>query len=150
MGTVESYWKSHIDLLDGKVDLQLDDPGWPILTWSTQRPPARVAASAQIEESLISPGCDVRGRVVRSVVAPGVVVEEGAVVSKSILLHDTVVRSGSRIEDAIIDAEVEVGEGARVGREDDEITLVGQRARVAGGTTVAAGEPVEPAPAAPP
>lgn len=47
-------------------------------------PPARIEAPATIENSLISPGCAVRGRVTHSVLGPGVVVEEGAEVVDSV------------------------------------------------------------------
>ena len=140
VGTVESYWEGHMELLRPDPPLDLDDPSWPILTWAVQRPPARVAASADLEESLVSPGCDVRGRVVRSVLAPGVVVEEGAFVSNSIVLHDTAIRAGAAVERAIVDEHAE--SAATVGASEGEIALVGRRAQVRRG--VAAGGRIEP------
>jgi glucose-1-phosphate adenylyltransferase len=56
----------------------------------------------------------VAGRVVRSVLSPGVVVEAGAVVEESVILHDAVIRAGARVERAIVDAGVEVGRGETV------------------------------------
>jgi glucose-1-phosphate adenylyltransferase len=146
VGTVDSYWEGHMDLLEPRPQLDLDDPRWPILTWSTQRPPARVSASAAIEESLVSPGCEVRGRLVRSIIAPGVVVEQGALVQDSIVLHDTLVEAGAGVRRAILDAEAKIGAGAQVGAENGNLTLVGQRARIANASTVPPGERVEPAP----
>jgi len=49
-----------------------------------------------------------------------VVVEEGAVVRASVVLHDAVVRSGARVERAIVDAGVEVGPGVTVRSDDPE------------------------------
>ncbi len=43
VGTVESYWQSHMDLLGSRPAFDLDDADWPILTRETQRPPARIA-----------------------------------------------------------------------------------------------------------
>ncbi|MDQ4082472.1 MAG: sugar phosphate nucleotidyltransferase, partial [Actinomycetota bacterium] len=103
VGTIESYWQGHMDLVDGATPFDLDDPQWPILTSTTQRPPARIAASARIHDALVSPGCDVRGRLVRSGLAPGVVVEEEAEVRDSVVLEDVVVRAGSRVECALVD-----------------------------------------------
>ena len=68
----------------------------------------------------MSPACRVAGRVVDSVLSPGVVVEEGAVVRASVVLHDAVVRSGARVERAIVDAGVEVGPGVTVRSDDPE------------------------------
>jgi glucose-1-phosphate adenylyltransferase len=143
VGTIESYWQAHRDLLEPEPRLVLDDPGWPILTYGTQRLPARIEGSARIDDSLISPGCRIAGRVERSVLAPGVVVEKGAEVRDSILLHGTVVGKGAAVVRAILDAEVRVGEGARVGEADGELALAGQGAGIAAGDRVPAGGRVE-------
>ena len=112
VGTPASYWQAHQDLLDG-AGLDLDDLDWRIMTRAGHRPPALVEAGASVEQSLVSPACRVAGRVVRSVLSPGVVVEAGAVVEESVILHDAVIRAGARVERAIVDAGVEVTERSR-------------------------------------
>lgn len=159
VGTVESYWKSHMDLLSHTHKLGLDDPAWPILTFGSQRLPARIHESARITNSLISPGCTIHGQVIRSVLAPGVVVERGATVRDSVLLHETVVRAGAKVECAILDDSVMVGERAVVGAppgkrgthagrplkvSDTDLTMVGWRARIQAGAQVARGARVKP------
>lgn len=154
VGTISSYWESQMDLLAPEPPLQLDEEGWPILTYGAQRVAARIRRGAEITESLIASGCDVRGTVERSVLSPGVVVEEGAVVIDSVVLHDTVVRRGARVERAIVDDHVEVGEGAQVGgpaegsskdsRLEETLTLVGQRCRIGAGARIGAGERLKP------
>ena len=144
VGTVESYWEGHMELLRPDPPLDLDDPSWPILTWAAHRPAAFVDAPGAVEGSLVSPGAAVRGRVTRSVLGPGVVVDAGAEVRDSIVLQDTAIRSGARVERAIVDELVEVGARARVGEADGEIALVGRRARVADGAAVPAGARVAP------
>jgi len=151
VGTLDSYWEGHMDLLRLDSALTLDDPEWPILTTAIQYPPARVAASARVDNGMISSGCDVRGTVVESVLAPGVVVEEGATVTHAVLLHRAVVRAGAVVAYAIVDREVEVGADARVGDTAvheaggrPELAIVGQRARVDAGARVAPGECVDP------
>ncbi|HEV2854544.1 MAG TPA: glucose-1-phosphate adenylyltransferase family protein [Thermoanaerobaculia bacterium] len=125
VGTVESYWRAHMDLLEPEPGLVLDDPAWPLRTYGSQRLPARIEGSARIDGSLISPGCRVAGRVERSVLGPGAVVEEGAQVRDSVLLEKVVVRAGAKVERAILDAEVEVGKGKRVGKTEGDLTLIG-------------------------
>jgi glucose-1-phosphate adenylyltransferase len=94
---------------------------------------------------MVSPGAVVRGRVERSVLAPGVVVEAGATVRDAVLLHGVTVRRGATVEQAVVDAEVEVGPGARVGEVGAEgdggpaITLLGSGERIAESQRVAAG-----------
>lgn len=143
VGTIPSYWESHMDLLEPEPPLALDEESWPVLTYGVQRLPARIRRGAEIADSLIAPGCDIRGTVERSVLSPGVVVEEGARVAGSVILHDTVIRRGARVERAIVDDHVEVGEEARVGGEGD-LTLIGQGHRVESGKRIEAGERLEP------
>ena len=101
VGTLESYWQAHMQLLEPRPALQLDDPEWPILTRASQRPPARIEKPATVETSLLSPGCTVRGNVVRSVIGPGVTVEEGISVVDSVVLGRSHV--GADLERAIVD-----------------------------------------------
>jgi glucose-1-phosphate adenylyltransferase len=127
VGTIESYWEGHMELLGSSPAVELDDPRWPILTWAAQRPPAYAATSAQIEDSLVSPGCRVAGQVIRSVLGPGVSVEEGAVVSDSVVFHDTEIRSGASVERAIVDERAEISGDVGSG---DEIAVVPRAARI--------------------
>ena len=129
VGTIESYWDAHMDLLEAEPRLTLDDPAWPILTTGLQRSPARVEASATLDGILVAAGAQVRGTVVRSVLAPGVVVERGAVVRDAILLHDSYVGAGARVTRAILDEQAHV-EGDAVVEGTDEVAVVATGARV--------------------
>ena len=130
VGTVESYWEAHMELLAPEPRLVLDDAPWPVLTYGIQHPPARIERSASIDASWISPGCTVRGRVERSVLAPRVVVEEDAVVRDSIVFEAAVIARGSAVERAILDEAVELAAGARVAEDDGGIAVVPRGARV--------------------
>jgi glucose-1-phosphate adenylyltransferase len=110
VGTPQSYWQAHQDLIDGN-GLDLDDLDWRIRTTAGHRPPARIAGGATVADSLVSPSCRVGGRVARSVLSPGVVVEAGAVVEDSVILHDALIRAGARVERAIVDSGAEVAAG---------------------------------------
>ena len=111
VGTVDSYWQGHMDLLGERPALVLDDPAWPVRTASVARMPARIGRTAVVDDALVSPGAVVAGRVERSVLGPGVVVEEGAEVRDSVLLDGVVVRAGGRVVGAVVDEGVEVGAG---------------------------------------
>jgi glucose-1-phosphate adenylyltransferase len=140
VGTVEAYWSAHQDLLADEPPIDLDDPAWPVLTQATaRRAPARVAAGALVEASLLAPGARVAGTVTRSVVGRGAAVERGAVVRDAVLLPGTVVRSGASVQRAVLDDAVEVGGEASVGEAGGEIALVGLRAQVEPGATLPAG-----------
>ena len=83
VGTVHSYWETHMELLGDRPAFDLYHPSWVIHTRSEERPPAHIGSGAQIVSSLISHGCIIKGQVEHSVLSPGVVVEEGAVVRDS-------------------------------------------------------------------
>lgn len=154
VGTVPSYWEGHMDLLRGDPagpdrPLALDDPSWPLRTAGQQHAPARLARSARVDDALVSPGARVAGVVERCVIGPGVVVEEGAEVRDSVLLHHVTVRRGARVTRAVLDEHVEVGADARVGDAGGALCVVGQWARVDAGAALAAGAEVDPPDAAP-
>jgi glucose-1-phosphate adenylyltransferase len=148
VGTVPSYWEGHMDLLRPELvgpggALSLDDPRWPLRTEAVLKMPARLARTAEVDESLVSPGAFVAGRVKRSVLGPGVVVEDGAEVRDSVLLHHVVVKRGARVMRAVLDDWSVVGEGAAVGGPGGEHAVVGQQVHVAPGDRVEAGAQVD-------
>ena len=151
VGTIPSYWDAHMQLLRDGDGVDLHDPAWPIMTTRLRHPPAHVARGAAVHDSLLSPGCSVRGDVGRSVVSPGVVVEAGAVVRDSVLLPGAVIAGGARIDTAIIDTDARVGADAVVGEawtgEDvpppEHMTIVGWGARVSPGVTVPRGSQLD-------
>lgn len=142
------YLQSHRDLLAGKVDV-FDHPDRPVISHWPDRPAGRVRASGECHDSVLSPGADVAGLVVGSVLGPGVVVEKGAEVHDSVVMEDCVIRSGSVVRTAVLDERCDVASGARVGADparrlahDDDLVLAGQDSRLAG--VVAPGARLEP------
>ena len=115
VGTIQSYWETNMALLDDDPELDLYDKDWVIHTRSEERAPAKVGPTAQVHRSLISHGCVINGTVVNSVLSPGVRVDVGAVVRDSIVMFDSVIRSGAVVDRSILDKEVVVGPGAIVG-----------------------------------
>ena len=149
VGTVGSYYRANLELVAAHPRLVLDDPRWPILTRDEERPPVHVGTGAEISDSLVANGCRVMGRVVRSVLSPGVTVEAGAEVIESVVMSDTVVEKGASVRHAVVDKYVRVGEGARVGDGDPPtgreydwlagLTLVGKDARLPAGLRIGRG-----------
>ncbi|HUE99413.1 MAG TPA: glucose-1-phosphate adenylyltransferase [Anaerolineales bacterium] len=144
VGTSQSYWQAHMDLLSPSPQLKLYDRSWVIHTRTEERPPARIPADAHVYASMISNGCFIEAgaRVESCVLSPGVVIKPGAVVRESILLTDCVVESGAVIERAVLDKQVRVEKDAHVGggiaSSEIKVALVGKN------STVPAGYAVEP------
>ena len=142
------YLQSHRDLLAGRVDV-FDHPDRPVISHWPDRPASRVRASGECRDSLLSPGADVSGLVVGSVLGPGVVVEKGAEVHDSVVMEDCVIRAGAVVRTTVLDERCDVAARARVGSDpsarlarDEDVVLVGRDARVAG--RVDAGARLEP------
>src|SRR5215212_6032040 len=150
VGTIQSYWEANLALLEDHAALDLYDRDWLIHTRSEERAPAQVGPTAQVHRSLISHGCVINGTVVNSVLSPGVRVDVGAVVRDSIVMFDSVIRSGAVVDRAILDKEVVVGPGAIVGdgpdfdtpnkqepgRLNTGITVVGKRTIIPRGVRI--------------
>ncbi len=144
--TITEYWQTHMDLLgpQPKIDLHR----WRICTnlanrYIRDRQPTIIGPQAQICDSLFYNGSHIEGTVVRSVLYPGVRVEKGAIIKDSILLHDTVVKTGAQVERTISDTEVTISEGARVGG-DGPITIIGRRTVLPPGVALGPGVEVYP------
>jgi len=148
VGTIQTYWEANMDVI--RKDSGISPQEWNIRTnieagsrladW----PPAHFGFNAQVRSSLISAGSTIQGEVINSVLAPGVTVEEGAVVKDSILFADCTVKRGAVVDYSILDKGAYVGVAAVVGSGDNHtivnrltpshlytgITLIGKGSRV--------------------
>lgn len=143
IGTVQSYWQVNMDMIDMSSGGYLSDAGWPIRTSEVERPPATISKMANVANSLICNGCVIEGDVGHSVLSPGVIVAEGAVVRDSIIMSDGFVGSHSVIDRSVLDEAVSVDAGCHFGFGKDftanrrqakglnaGITIVGRRAKI--------------------
>jgi glucose-1-phosphate adenylyltransferase len=122
VGTIDSYFDSHMDLCAVQPLFNLYNDKWPILTHVPSLAPAKFVhdgAEGRVGHaiaSLVSNGVIVSGGLVRqSVLSPGVRVNSWASVERAILLHNTKIGRHAVVKDAIIDKNVIVPEGAVVG-----------------------------------
>ena len=115
VGTLDAYYEAHTDLISIHPVFNLYNREWPIYTHTLQLPPAKFVAGGIASESMVAPGCIISGQVTQSVLSPGVVIEEGAVVQGSIL-HDNVrIGRGAVVRRAVLDKNIVVPPGATVG-----------------------------------
>lgn len=135
VGTIQSYWKAHMDLLEPYPSLNLYNRSWVIHTRSEERPPANIQSGAVIEDSLISDGCVIESgvKIIHSVLSPGVYVQAGSVISHSILLTDCTVQRDVTISHSVLDKRAFLHAGCQVGvgeNPDNLITTVGKNSVV--------------------
>lgn len=111
IGTIDAYYQAHMDLITGG-GLPLNQPGWEIRTNpGGSHTPARIGPNAHLTASLIAPGATVMGTVDQSIIGPGVTVQPGAHVSRSILLGNTTVPAGAHLESVIADVAAPIPSG---------------------------------------
>ncbi|HZD72461.1 MAG TPA: glucose-1-phosphate adenylyltransferase, partial [Actinomycetota bacterium] len=121
VGTLDAYYDAHMDLISVRPVFNLYNDRWPILTWHEPLPPAKFVLETpdsvgQAIDSMVCAGVIVSGGTVRrSVLSPGVRVREGALVEDSVVMHDVDVGVRAVVRRAIVDKNVEVPEGARIG-----------------------------------
>jgi len=121
VGTLDAYYEASMDLVSPEPQFDLYNEHWPILSLMEPLPPAKFITSSQglpgmALDSIVSPGAVVRGgQARRSGLFPGVRVKEGADVESSVLMNDVDVAPGAVVRGAIVDKNVRIPEGARVG-----------------------------------
>ena len=122
VGTLESYWEAHMDLLGESPRFDLDNRHWPIRTSLHPGPAARFIGS-DIDNSHVAEGSLVKRATIRnSILGRSVWVNEGAVIEDSIIMDFTTIGKGARLRRAIIDrfniiaADTEIGVDADVDR----------------------------------
>ncbi|MBR3589000.1 MAG: glucose-1-phosphate adenylyltransferase [Clostridia bacterium] len=141
VGTIDSLWESNLDLLNPKVDLDLNDDDWKIYSRNPAAPPHYISPDAQIQNSLISEGCMIEGTVDFSILFANVNIEKGAVVKDSIIMPGTTVKSGAVVQYAIVAEDAVVEENAVVGErpeamanlEDWGVAVVGSNVTIGKG-----------------
>jgi len=151
VGTIDSLWEANLDLLNPKVDIDLNDPDWKIYYRTAAAPPHYVSDGSLVQNSMVTEGCVIEGQVDFSILFPNVTVEPGAVVRDSILMPGAQVKAGAVVQYAIVAENAVIEENARVGARPEDtpekgawgIAVVGAGLTIGKGALVAPNEMVE-------
>ena len=151
VGTISSLWEANMDLLGAVPKFDLRDTERVIHSRSPLAPPAYV--QGEVVNCMIANGCDIEGKVVNSVIGTNCVIEKGAEVKDCVLMGNTVVKAGAKVNYSIIDEEVTIGKNAVVGEVIEKasklegktsgITVLGRGITVGDGKSVPAGEIID-------
>jgi glucose-1-phosphate adenylyltransferase len=150
VGTIDSYFEAHMDLCAVHPVFNLYNNRWPILTYVPSQPPAKFVHDdgdrmGRAVNSLVSNGVIVSGGLVRdSVLSPGARVDSWSRVDRAVILHNSRVRRHAVVQDAILDKNVVVAEGATVGVDKDHDRDRGLLVSSGGITVVGKGQLVRP------
>ncbi|MGL5915285.1 MAG: sugar phosphate nucleotidyltransferase, partial [Culicoidibacterales bacterium] len=123
VGTLNSYWEANLDMICPKHELNLHDRSWIVYSQSFDYPPQNITQTGNVKHSTVVDGCKVSGTVNKSVLFPGVIIEEGAIVEESVLMANVHVKKGAIVRKAIIMENTEVPSYAQVIGDEEEVTL---------------------------
>lgn len=146
VGTIDSLWEANMDLLDPNTTLDLSDEKEKIFSRNPSMSPQYIGENANIQNSLVSDGCDVDGNIEFSVLFPGVTVGTGATVTDSILMPGAVVEEGAVVEYAIVSENAVIKKNAHIGDRPEDCKDKNQWgiAVIGDGITVGEGCVVQP------
>lgn len=151
VGTLSSLWEANMDLLGVVPNFELADSNNIIYSRSPLAPPAFV--EGEVINSIVATGGEIEGRVINSVVGTNCTIEKGAEVVDCVLMGNITVKAGAKLNYAIVDEDVIVGENAIIGAVKEEaekvesktsgITVLGRGITVSNGGKIPAGEIVD-------
>ena len=128
VGTIDSLWEANMDLLSPNNELDLNDPTWKIYTEDVTTLPQYIGPETNVTNAYITQGCIVEGEVKNSVLFTGSKVRPGAKVIDSVLMPGVVVEEGAVVQRALVADNIHIGKNAVAGSADSEhIELVAQR-----------------------
>jgi glucose-1-phosphate adenylyltransferase len=130
VGTIDSLWEANMDLLSDKNELDLNDSTWRIYTQDTISLPQYIGPNASVNDAYITQGVEVEGEVTHSVLFTDVKIGAGAKIIDSVLMPGAVVEEGAVVTRALVADGVKIGKNAKVGSADSEnILLVAKRVK---------------------
>lgn len=127
VGSIDSYFKSSMDLVAVTPVFNLYNEEWPIRTVSSHLPPAKFVFADEKPrrmgmalDSLVAEGCILSGGGInRCILFPRVRINSYAFVQDSILMHGVNVGRHCRIQRAIIDKSVNIPAKTEIGYDMD-------------------------------
>lgn len=124
VGTVTSLWESNMDLIDHSDQLNLSDPTWKVYSEDKGSPAQVIGENAVVSSAYIDKGAIIEGTVKHSVISTDAVVQEGAVVTNTVLLPGVRISKNASVDFAIISENVTIGEGVQLKGTADNILLI--------------------------
>lgn len=126
VGTIQSFWDAHMDLLQEDNELDLFDKSWRINTRQGIYTPSYVTPEAKIQNTLLDKGCLVEGEVKHSVIFSGVKIGKNSKVIDSIIMADTEIGDNVIIQKAIVANDVKILDNTVIG-DGKDIVVIGEK-----------------------
>lgn len=119
VGTIDAYFEAHQDLLGAEPKFDMFNPKWRIGSSNYQGPSPKFFR-AEMDNSIISSGCLIKGaRLRNSIVRSEVLMEEDVELDECIVMDYVVLRKGVRLKRVIVDRYNTIEAGESIGYEAD-------------------------------
>lgn len=115
VGTVDSYWKAHMELLDERPAFDLFDPAWPIRTAQPAGPPVRLQQPVRVSASILGHGSVIGGNIERSVLSANCRIGASSRIRDSVLLPNVRIGSNCSLERVVVDSDCVIPDGTVIG-----------------------------------
>lgn len=126
VGTIQSFWDAHMDLLDEDNELELFEKTWRINTRQGIYTPSYISPEAKIQNTLMDKGCHVEGEIRHSVIFSGVKIGKNSKIIDSIIMQDTVIGDNVIVQKAILANDVKILDNTVVG-DGKDIIVIGEK-----------------------
>ncbi len=125
VGTLDSYWQAHMDLLGNPPELQLFDPNWVIHAAPAPDTPPHLHPNSTLcdtpEYSLIGSDCTLSDAYIcSSVLSHGVTIEEGTSIQAAVILPDVHIGKHCRLKNCIVERGCILPDGLSIGFQPTE------------------------------
>jgi len=148
VGTIDSFFDAHQDLISALPVFNLYNRDWPIYSQQLNSPPAKFVRDSKgavgtAIDSIVALGCVISGgHLERSVLSSWITIDSGAKVVDSVIFERVHIGEGAVIQRAILDKDVVIAPGATVGVDHDADRARGFTVTDSGITVVGKGEVV--------
>ena len=146
VGTIDSLWEANMEILGKNPEFDLrGGKRETIYARNSALPSSYIDEDAQIKNAFVAEGCEVYGKVTHSVISVGCYIGKGALVEDSVVMPGVVIEDGAIVRHAILGEDSKVCKNAVVGGafaegEKKAISVTSKGAVVEAGTVLKPGD----------
>jgi len=119
VGTVESLWKSNMDLLCPQSPFCIQSENWEIFTSYRSESLCYKSRQASVQNSIISGDCTIHGKIRRAVLSDAVIIREGAEVTDTVIMPNVYIGKNAKIHKAVIGPNSVIMDDTKIGIADE-------------------------------